>query len=180
MKKLFFAGVLSLCSLNLYANACLVQVEFNNPPKVKHEQHKVNANISLDMSQQLDIQTKGNIKIATNVTCQKLNGAKYSGSEQEWNNFLNTARRGLSATGHKDLKITLYPKDGALFDGKHAQMEYRFSANRQGNKQVIYNLAVLNKEQNTLYVFAVSGNENATRDIEEEFARLKESIIFPF
>lgn len=179
MKKLLATTIGALFSFNVLANACLVNVEFVNPPQVKHENHKINENVSLDMSQQLDIQTFGNINVATNVTCQKLNGAQYSGSEQEWNNFIGTARKGLLATGHKDLKITLFPSGNTLFNDKHRSLEYRFSGERAGNKQLIYNLAVLNKTQNTLYVFAVSGHENAKKEIEEEFLRLKSTIQFP-
>lgn len=179
MKKILATTIGALFSFNVFANACLVNVEFVNPPQVKHETHKLNESISLDMSQQLDVQTFGNIKVATNVTCQKLIGAKYTGSEQEWNNFIGTARKGLLATGHKDLKITVFPNDNELFDGKHQSLEYRFSGERAGNKQLIYNFAVLNKTQNTLYVFAVSGHENAKKEIEEEFSRLKKSVQFP-
>jgi len=179
MKKILATTIGALFSFNVLANACLVNVEFMNPPQVKHETHKLNENISLDMSQQLDVQTFGNIKVATNVTCQKLIGTEYTGSEQEWNNFIGTARKGLLVTGHKDLKITLFPSENSLFNGKYQSLEYLFSGERAGNKQIIYNLAVLNKTQNTLYVFAVSGHENAKKEIEDEFTRLKSTIQFP-
>ena len=54
--------------------------------------------------------------------------------------------------------------------------EYIFTADADGNKQIIKNLALLDKANNSVYTFSVSGNEIVEAEISEEFTRLVASI----
>ena len=55
-------------------------------------------------------------------------------------------------------------------------MEYIFTGDIGGNKQVIHNLAVLDKANNQVITLSVSGNEKVTQEIKDEYHRLVSSF----
>lgn len=118
-------------------------------------------------------------RIATNVTCQFMLGQKFTGSDNEWQGFYQSAINGLLAAKAEDIQFTLIGEDKALYSGKAKNYkEYRFDANLGGNKQVIKNFTVLELDKNEVITVSVSGNEAVEAEIKEQYqAILKELAL---
>jgi hypothetical protein len=159
---------------------CLLEVEFESEPQKKQQIINLNANVKMSIWNRLAIQNHEYAKIATNTGCQKLVGASYTGSAQEWAKFFDSAVSGLVKANYQDVTFTLVgdtekvysPENGSKFLTK----EYTFIAKIKDNKQVIRNLAILDKLNNTLYTFSVSGSIRVEAEIAKEFERLVASL----
>lgn len=159
---------------------CNVALAFTKKPKVKQQTLKLNATVTMVFTNGVAINNSFSAKLASNVTCQQLTGAIYTGSETEWANFFNSANQGLLKANYKQITFTLVGEDEKNFhvdlDTNFIAKEYDYTGTIDGNKQLIKNLALLDKSKNTLYTFSVSGNEIIESNIRLEFERLLASI----
>lgn len=159
---------------------CNVALAFTKKPKVKQQTLKLNATVTMVFTNALAINNNFSAKLASNVTCQQLTGANYTGSEAEWIKFFNSASQGLLKANYKQLTFTLVGENDKNFQidlGKNfIAKEYDYTGTIDGNKQLIKNLALLDKSKNTLYTFSVSGNELIESNVRLEFERLLASI----
>lgn len=157
-------------------NACKFDIKFSSDPKQKQQLLNVAPNVDLKLKQFVATQSVKGANIATNVMCQQLIGQQYTGSTQEWQGFINNALRGLVNGGFKDVQFTKVGTDDAAYKGTLDNMEYMFTGDNGGNKQVIHNLAVLDKANNQVITLSVSGNEKVTQEIKGEYQRLVNSF----
>jgi len=170
-------GLFSLFSAQAFsASECDLKVDFVTNAKEKQQVIPASKDVSIHIKQMLAVQSKDGVKIASNAICQKLSGANYTGSEQEWQSFISSAVNGLLKAKYKDLQITMVGGGDKVYQGKLAHKEYIFTGSVPGNKQYIYNLAVLDKSENTVYTLSVSGNESAIEKVQSEFSRLVDSF----
>lgn len=154
-------------------NACDNAIEFTAEAKVQHQHIPLSPTVSMDLTQQVAQQRFNKVVVvASNMVCQKLTGAAYTGSAQEWKKFIDSAINGLLKAGFKDLSFTAVGSDDKVYQGKLDHQEYILIGNTGGNIQHIHNLAVLDKSKNTVYTLSVSGNEKAQDAVKTEFKRL--------
>eukprot|EP00493_Phyllostaurus_siculus_P022313 UN22645 len=126
-------------------NACKFNIKFSSDPKQKQQLLNVAPNVDLKLKQFIAMQSVKGAKIATNVMCQQLIGQQYTGSQQEWQGFINNALNGLKNAGFENLSLTRVGSNDAIYKGELDNYEYIFAGDIGGNKQVIHNLAVLDK-----------------------------------
>ncbi len=157
-------------------NACKFNIKFSSDPQVKEQQLNVAPNVDLKLKQFVAMQSVKGAKIATNVMCQQLIGQQYTGSQQEWQGFINNALNGLKNAGFESLSLTRVGSNDAIYKGELDNYEYIFAGDIGGNKQVIHNLAVLDKANNQVITLSVSGNEKVTQEIQDEYQRLVNSF----
>jgi len=183
MKSLIFSllTVFSLISSVVFANpqsseVCSAELVFHKKPLAKNQTLALDKNISLKLHQYLTTYTHESAQIATNVTCQQLTGASYTGSDEEWGGVIKSALDGIQAKGATDVKLALTTELGKVYKGSENNKEYDFRANFTGNKQVIKNLTVLDLPRNTVYTLSVSGAEQIEDEVVKEFTRLVNSF----
>ncbi|TMO04191.1 hypothetical protein [Pseudoalteromonas sp. S558] len=157
-------------------NACKFDIKFLSDPKQKQQLLNVAPNVDLKLKQFIATKVVKGARVASNVMCQQLIGQQYTGSQQEWQGFINNALQGLLNGGFKDLKFTKVGSNDAAYKGTFDNMEYIFTGDNSGNKQVIYNLTVLDKPNNQVITLSVSGNEKVTQEIQNEYQRLVNSF----
>ena len=157
-------------------NACKFDIKFASKPQQKNQSIQASPTVSMDLTQFVAKQTKQGAVIASNVTCQHLIGHSYSGSQQEWAGFIDSGVKGLIKAGVTDIQFTKVGTDDAAYKGEMANMEYMFTGDNGGNKQVIHNLTVLDKANNQVITLSVSGNEKVTQEIKDEYQRLVNSF----
>ncbi len=178
MKLIIFFLIVSCVFFNKAnaANACAVEIEFSSMPTKKQQQVKVSEGINLVMVQLLAEKSMQGAKIASNFICQKMLGAQYTGSAQEWQKFINSAVSALEKSGYSDVQFIPVTPKNKLYKTELMSIEYKLLATISGNKQVIQNLAVLDKVKNTVYTISVSGNEKVEREVFKEFSNLANSF----
>jgi hypothetical protein len=157
-------------------NTCKFNIKFSSDPQVKEQQLNVAPNVDLNLKQFVATKQVKAANISSNVICQQLVGQYYSGSEQEWQGFIKNGIQGLLKAGFKELQYTKVGSDDAAYTGSLDNMEYIFTGDISGNKQVIHNLAVLDKANNQVITLSVSGNEKVTQEIQDEYQRLVNSF----
>lgn len=156
---------------------CNASLALNAKPIVKQQTIKLNDKVSIDMKQYLSTHSHKGVAIADNTICQKLNGAKYTGSNEEWIGFINNAVNGLKNSGGKEMMLKLMAEEkDKVYKGDNPHREYYFEGDFGGNSQVIYNLAVLDKRKNIIYTLSVSGAFRARTIVKEEYKRLVKSF----
>ena len=168
---------------------CKLQIDFETKPRTKKQAINLSSTMQMAITNKVAINKSLKASVATNVTCQQLMGASYTGSEAEWAKFFDSALSGLVKSGFKELAFTLVGENDQVFNTNLTTStnsiqpliakEYTFMGDIGGNKQVIRNLALLDKEYNILYTLSVSGNERVTTEIGQEFSRLVTSIRVP-
>lgn len=174
---LFFAFTFLYSTTSIAANVCNIDIKFETKPAIKQQTVKVAEGIDLFMTQMLATKSSDGAKIASNLICQKMIGTSYTGTEQEWQYFLESALKGLLAAGFKDVQVTAITATDKIYKGAFGNVEYSFVGVRAENKQHFYNLAILDKINNTVYTLSVSGNERAQAKIKNEFERMVNSLI---
>ena len=157
-------------------NACQFDIKFASKPQQKNQTIQASPTVSMDLTQFVAKQVKKGAYIASNVTCQHLTGHSYTGSQQEWAGFIDSGIKGLLKAGVTDIQFTKVGGDDAAYKGALDNIEYVFTGDNGGNKQVIHNLAVLDKENNQVITMSVSGNEKVTKEIQDEYQRLVNSF----
>jgi hypothetical protein len=165
---------------------CQLEIDFEKKPRTKKQALNLSADVQMAITNKISINKALKARIATNVSCQKLMGASYTGSEAEWAKFFDSAISGLVQSGSKGLEFTLVGDNDREFNAiatsytdlasSFIAKEYTFSGEIRGTKQVIRNLALLDKESNILYTLSVSGHDSVTTEIGQEFSRLVTSI----
>jgi hypothetical protein len=161
-------------------NLCGLTVSFANQPKIKQQTLKLSETVTMEISNALAVNDSYGAIIATNISCQQLAGASYTGSAAEWAKFFNSANQGLINSGYKDIAVTFVGANDALVADALAKAyiskEYDYRATVGSNKQLIKNLALLDKANNTLYTLSVSGSRSIESNVRLEFERLLASI----
>lgn len=159
---------------------CNLHVDFEGKPRTKTQAINLSADVQMAVINKVNIKKRQKVNIATNVTCQQLMGANYTGSKAEWAKFFDSAIKGLQKSAFTGLEFTLIGDNDKVINDElsssYDTKEYNFVGDLSTNKQIIKNLAILDKTKNTLYTFSVSGNEIVETDISEEFSRLVNSI----
>lgn len=157
---------------------CGLTLNFESEPARKQQIINMNAQVSMTITNSISIKKSLAAQIATNTTCQQLTGASYTGSQQEWSKFFDSAFSGLVKANYQDLKFTLVGENEKAYTLKNSLMtkEYILTGKIKNNKQIIKNLALLDKENSRMYTFSVSGNEMVAAEIDKEFKRLVSSI----
>ncbi len=158
------------------ANGCRFDIKFLTMPKIKKQTIDASPTVKLFLKQYLATQTRNGADIASNVMCQQLIGQQYTGSQQEWAGFIDNGIKGLLKAGVTDIQFTKVGDNDAAYKGPLGNIEYVFTGNNGGNKQVIHNLAVLDKANNQVITLSVSGNEKVTQEIQDEYKRLVNSF----
>lgn len=158
------------------AKLCDANFTFTTPAEMKKQRSALSSNVSVSLTQALAQQKQAGVYIVTNVICQKLTGAKYTGTEQEWAQFLGNAVTGLKHSGGKEMQLVLVTGKDRVFMKEVSHKEYNFVGNFGKNRQIIFNLAVLNKENNTVYTISVSGARHLEKIVKNEFKRIVNSF----
>jgi hypothetical protein len=168
----------SVLSSKVYsAEACNVKLEFSTIPEKKYQEVKVADGVKLSLAQMMATKKFEGAKVASNFICQVMTGASYTGSNEEWQGFINSATQGLANSGYTNVQfIPVVPKE-KKYQSELQSIEYGFIATRGDNTQYILNLAVLDKGKNAVYTISVSGNELVEKQIKSEFERLVASFI---
>ena len=159
---------------------CLLSIKLDTKPTNKNQMLNFDDNIHMQLTNSVAIKERKSARIASNITCQQLTGASYTGSDEEWVKFFDSAFQGMLKANFKDIQFTLVGEADKIFKpdfvNDYMVKEYFFNADAGGNKQIIKNLALLDKANNSVYTFSVSGNEIVEAEIIEEFNRLVASI----
>lgn len=160
---------------------CAATFEFIKPPTIKKQTIVLNENISMEFVQALSTQDLLGVELATNAICQKLIGYSYTGSNEEWSKFIDNAVSSLKKSGGKNMQLILAGDKGGYYSNKNdsdrfSHKEYTFMGTFKGTKQSIYNLAILDKQSNTVYTVSVSGAELIEKYIKNEFKRIVTAI----
>lgn len=157
-------------------NSCKFNVRFETDPSIKEQKINVSKGVELKLKQYVAVRTEKGANIASNVICQHLIGQQYTGSQQEWKGFINSAVQGLIKHGFKNLNMTKVGTDDAVYKGSYPNFEYTFTGDLGKNKQIIHNLALLDKANNQVITFSVSGNEKVKSEIKAEYKNLVNSF----
>ena len=158
------------------ANACQFDIKFASKAQQKNQSIQASPTVSMDLTQFIATKVVESARIGSNVTCQHLIGHTYTGSQQEWAGFIDNGIKGLIKAGVTDINFTKVGTTDAAYKGTLDNMEYVFTGDNGGNKQVIHNLAVLDKENNQVITLSVSGNEKVAQEIKDEYQRLVASF----
>ncbi|GAA6203355.1 hypothetical protein [Thalassotalea sp. SU-HH00458] len=162
----------------LSANVCGLAVLFTTPYKESRSQYSLSNEVNLSIFQFLSTRVVSGATIATNITCQSIEGMDYSGSEEEWKTFFNNSINTLSKKGVKNLKMTIVGTDRQVYKGNLPFREYKFFGTFNEGDQMIYNLTILNKASNTLYTVSVSGHSMIEKQVINEFKQVTNAINF--
>lgn len=158
-------------------NVCDAKLSFVSAPNVKSQDVKLSDTVSMVLTQYLtSYNSRFGSKVATNVICQKLTGAKYTGSDEEWVKFIQQATSGMKNSGGENMRLELIGENVKQFKQKINNKEYKLFGDFNGLKQAIHNVAILDKSKNTVYIISVSGGLKAEKAIKEEFERITESF----
>lgn len=157
-------------------SACQFDIEFSSKPKENSQTVNASPSVTMDIKQFVATKVVKNAKIASNVMCQHLTGHAYTGSEQEWAGFIDNGIKGLLRAGVTDVQFTKVGTNEAVYNGELANIEYIFTGDNGGNKQVIHNLALLDKKNNQVITISVSGNEKVSDEIKNEYTKLVNSF----
>ena len=165
-----------VASLEAKVDACGTAVNFSTKQSIQYQHLKLSPTVTMDFTQKIAKSSSNGVVIASNVICQKLNGAAYTGSVAEWKKFIDSGVSGLIKTGFTNLSFTNVGTDDKVYKGSLDNQEYIFIGTVKGNVQHIYNVAILDKAINTVYTLSVSGNEAKKDDVRAEFERLVASF----
>lgn len=156
----------------VYNAECGLNIAFKKIPKITELTTPINAQVSLFSKNYISVQIAKGARIASNVSCQKLTKAKYTASEQEWQNILKTNFQQLAKKGFKEVTLTPLEAENAIFSGNEQSREYLINASHANDSQVFYLANILNKNYDTLYTIMISGNISVTAEIKKEYERV--------
>jgi len=134
---------------------------------------------SVELSQYLFFTSAKKAQIATNVVCQKVSGISYTGQPEEWKKFFDSALTGFVNTGYQHLSFTLVGENEAVLKNNNLAKEYIFRGTKEGNEQIIYNVAMLSTDYSSMLTISVSGNVIASEEIKNEFIKITSTVSFP-
>lgn len=175
-----FTGSVNATSLVHNTSLCLLEVAFESEVQKKQQTINLNNNVKMSIANLMATQSVPGARMATNVGCQKLDGASYTGSKQEWVKFFNSAVSGMVKEKYQKVSFTLVGDTEKVYrpvaKANFITKEYIIRGAIKDNQQVIMNLAILDKPNNTLYTFSVSGSALVETEIAKEFQRLLASL----
>jgi len=180
-KKSIFISILHLflitfASSSIANEQCSAKVNFLTVPKIQSQTVPLADEVSLKLNQYLATQSKDGAKVASNVICQQLIGASYTGSDEEWKNFLESAINGLKRNNLQDIQFTLVGEVDKVYKGDLENKEYSFVFKSSAGVQNVYNVAILDLENNTIYTISVSGHESVKESVYQEYKRIVSSF----
>ncbi|GAP74597.1 hypothetical protein W04_1113 [Pseudoalteromonas sp. SW0106-04] len=155
-----------------YGNVCTFNMELKSKPIVKQQVLPLSEGSELYLRQITSKQNARGAKLVSNIVCQHLTGQTYTGEPQEWAEFIDRAISGLLKAGFKDVNVTRFAGNELVYQGELNNLEYQFTGEYKGQQQVIRNFAVLDKEENELITFSVSGDSSIQDKVNEEYKRL--------
>jgi hypothetical protein len=155
---------------------CGVNIAFTKIPKITKLTTPINEQVSLFSKNYISVQVAKGARIASNVSCQKLTKAKYTASEQEWQNILKTNFQQLAEKGFREVTLSPLVAEDAFFKGEEQSREYIMKAVHNNATQVFYLANILNKSQNTLYTVMISGNISVMTEVKTEYQRVIASL----
>ncbi|WP_462164586.1 hypothetical protein [Pseudoalteromonas xiamenensis] len=174
--KTFTTICLAILFSSSYTNAeeCNFSMLLSDNAKKTHQVIDMKNGQKLIMTQwlQVETQSKANAKLATNIICQSIQGRLYTGSNEEWSQFINSAAQGLVQAQAKNIEFTLVGTDDATYQGTMDNREYQFVASIGRYKQVIKNITLLNNSKDEVMTISVSGNEAIADNINQEYKRI--------
>ncbi|WMN61206.1 hypothetical protein NI389_07440 [Pseudoalteromonas xiamenensis] len=161
-------------TLSVYAQECDFESLFPKSVKKTQQQFNMNNGGKLSMTQWLNVETisESRAKIASNIICQSLQGASYTGEDEEWSQFIQGAARGLVDANATNIEFTLVGTDDATYHGKLDNREYQFIATMDDYKQMMRNITLLNKSRNQVITVSISGNTVIAEEINKEYRRI--------
>lgn len=152
---------------------CDSNMVFKTLPTIKQQTLKLDDKVSIELNQFLSTQSSHyGAKIATNVICQQLEGSRYTGSKKEWAQFIQHGANGLQRSGGKELRFDIVGEREKFFHQNIENREYTFYGRFNGIMQVIRNVAILDKKNNTIYTISVSAAEKGDKAVVEELKRI--------
>jgi hypothetical protein len=151
-------------------------ITFVSDPEKQKNTYDISATQKLETIKLLAVDTIDSRDIASSILYQKLAGATYTASPQEWTQFLDSVIKGLRGNGFKELTFTLLGVNEKSYTGTNIHKEYVFTGIRRGNEQIIYNLALFSEDRTKMYILSVGGNEFVKEDVYKEFKRLVSSF----
>ncbi len=179
MKKFINFLALCTCSISLVFalpafayGECTANVTFLTEAKSRTQLLKLAEGVSLRLEQSVASQHKDGAKIASNVICQLLSGANYTGSREEWQNFIDSANRTMLQKKYENVTLTMVGDSEKVYKGNLDSKEYIYIAKTPIGTQHIYNLAVLDIDNNAMHTLSVSGDESVSDAVAKEFQRL--------
>ncbi len=183
MKKYIKLIALLTCSIcaflalpTLASGECNAKVTFLTEAKTRSQVLQLAEGVSLELKQSVASQAEEGAKIASNVICQLLNGASYTGSSQEWQNFIDSANKAMVQKKFEEVTLTMVGDSERVYKGTLDSKEYIYTAKTPNGKQYIYNLAVLDIANNAMYTLSVSGHESVNAAVATEYRRLVKSF----
>lgn len=159
-----------------YSDVCDANLIFNNKPMKKKQVLDIDKKTTLTMYQFLSEQSFSGKNIATNVICQQLDGAIYTGGDEEWAGVIQNAISAIQASGAQDIQLVLTNNSLKVFPSLENNKEYDFKADFNGNKQLIKNFTYIDKPKNTVYTISVSGAQVIKSEVINEFTRIVTSF----
>lgn len=170
-------SLISTFSANAYndqntSKECHVTAQFIVEETITKNNYQIAENVSLFTKSYTSFQNAAKAKLATNISCQHLDGSKYNTSEEEWQNILKRNFTELSRQGFQEVKLTPLLEKNKKFKGAEQHKEYRLDAKKGNYSQVFYLVNIINDEKDTLYSVMVSGDSSITRAIKKEYRRI--------
>lgn len=182
MKYIFLVSLL-ICSLSsgvVKAGTieCSSGLVLSVAGKAQNKNQKValSDSVNLEINQYLFVETYKAARIAKNLICQKIDGASYTGKSDEWTKFFRSALDGLVKAKYENVQFTLVGIDERSYVSENSSQEYVFQGTKDDNEQVIYNLAVLSENKQSLLTISVSGNIAEKEQIQKEYQKLVTSL----
>lgn len=179
MKKYIKFLALITCSISLVFTLpafafgeCNASVTFVTEAKSRTQLVKLAEGVSLELEQSVASQYKDGAKIASNVICQLLSGANYTGSREEWQNFIDSANKAMVQKKFENITLTMVGDDEKVYKGSLDSKEYIYMAKTPIGTQHFYNLAVLDIDNNAMHTLSVSGDESVSDAVAKEYQRL--------
>jgi hypothetical protein len=160
----------------LHNPECGINITFKKTPKITKLITALNEQVSLFSKNYINVKVMKGARIATNLSCQKLTKAKYTASEQEWQNILKTNFQQLAKKGFKEVTLTPLVAKNTFFKGQEQSREYFMEALHDSGSQVFYLANILNKTDDTLYTIMISGDASVTAGVKSEYQRVLLSL----
>lgn len=166
-----------IVSSPLKQDFCNARFETIGLPKLKKQNIKLNDKVSMEFEQNLTVlKSKYGANVVNNIICQTLNGAKYTGSDKEWAQFIQQASNGIKRNGGEKVRLELVGGGDKLFHLPVEHKEYKFIGRINNIKQTIYNLTILDKKNNSVLTISVSGADKGRKAVLAEYTRILNSI----
>lgn len=170
--------LLNSSAVNAKALTCGGSISIDIPGQVQEKSQKIDLNesISLGLKQMVVTSSFEGNKLAANAICQTLYGTKYTGKDDEWSKFYKSAAQGLVAAKYTELSLTLVGENDAILKNNRLSREYIIKGTKSGIEHVIYNVAVLSQDLQSILTLSISGNSKVKDNVYNLFKNLTNLI----